>query len=262
MSKRIPNRDFRFASPPWALYADSAVEFLVCRDGEELSARAAELVRARVADSPGLALAAPAGRSPRGMYRALAERQRAEPVDFSRLLVFGVDEMCPPAPPDGCLWEQVRRDFLLWAGVPTARWRPFRIDAVDPESMCRDYEAAIAGAGGLDLVVLGLGPNGHIAGNEPGSAFDSRTRPVKLWAESLDYLRSDDVLRVPVSDQAVTLGIGTILEAREVVLLVGGAAKRGALRRLLDGAVTPDLPASALRRHPRCTVLADRAVAP
>ena len=176
--------------------------------------------------------------------------------------VFSIDELCPPAPADGYFWRQVRSEFLAWAAVPAERCHPFRVDAPDLEAMCRAYEEAIARAGGLDLVMLGLGPNGHIASNEPGSAFDSPTRPVRLLPETARYILTDEVSQGAVSDRAVTLGIGTILRAREVVVLVSGAAKRGPLERLLDGPVTPEVPASALRLHPRCTVLADRDARP
>jgi glucosamine-6-phosphate deaminase len=125
--------------------------------------------------------------------------------------------------------------------------------------MCREYEDTIATAGGLDLVMLGLGPNAHIASNEPPCDFTSRTRPVRLLADTVGYILTDDVIQGPVCDRAVTLGIATILEAREIVVLVSGAAKRAALARLLHGPESADAPASILRRHARCTVIADRA---
>jgi glucosamine-6-phosphate deaminase len=106
--------------------------------------------------------------------------------------------------------------------------------------------------------MLGLGPNGHIASNEPGSPFESLTRPVRLLPETVRYILTDEVIQGTVSDRAVTLGMATILRAREVVVLVSGGAKREPLRKLLDGPVTPEVPASILQRHPRCTILADR----
>jgi glucosamine-6-phosphate deaminase len=153
----------------------------------------------------------------------------------------------------------VRREFLSWARVPPERCHPFRVDAPDLEAMCADYEATIRAAGGLDLVMLGLGPNGHIASNEPGTPFEARTRPVDLLPGTVSYILTDQVQQGPVSPRAVTLGIATLLETREVVVLVSGAAKLTPLRAMLEGPVTPALPASALRLHPRCTVLADRA---
>jgi len=233
------------------------MQVVVLRDGAELAEGAAALFRERVAARPDLAMAVPAGRTPRRMYGHLRDWQAREPVDCGRMRVFSVDELCPPAPADGYFWRQVRREFLAWAGVPPERCHPFDVGASDLEAMCDAYEEAIKRAGGLDLVMMGLGPNAHIASNEPGSDFDSRTRPVRLTAETVRYILTDEVFQGAVSDRAVTLGIGTILAAREVVVLVSGRLKREPLARVLDGPIDPAVPASALRLHPRCTLLVD-----
>ena len=238
------------------------MRLIVVRDPDELAAVAADLWRARLRAKPDLVMAVPAGRTPRRMYARLAELQSRDPVDFSRMLIFPVDELCAPAPPAGYFWQQVRRELLDWAGVPHERCHPFRVDAADLEEMCRRYEKTIAECGGLDLAMLGLGPNAHLAFNEPGSAFDSLTRPVALLPETVEYIRTDGPDRIVVSDRAVTLGLATLLAAREVVVLASGAGKQTALRRLLDGPVAREAPASILRTHPCCTVLADRPAHP
>ena len=238
------------------------MELVVCQDARELAEAAACVIRERLKEKPELAMAFPAGRTPRQMYRFLREAQARSPVDFSAMHVFQVDELCPPAPPDGYFWRQVRSEFLAWAGVPPERWHPFTVDAPDLEAMCAEYEETIAKVGGLDLIMLGLGPNAHIASNEPGSPFDSLTRPVRLLPGTVRYILTDEVIQGSVSDRAVTLGLSTILGAREVAVLVSGAAKREPLRKLLEGPVTPEVPASILRHHPRCTILADRDARP
>jgi glucosamine-6-phosphate deaminase len=235
------------------------VELVVCEDAATLAQRAADHFLDRLRVKPELSMAVPAGRTPRLMYRLLAAGHARGESDFSAMRVFSVDELCPPAPPDGYFWRQIRAEFLAWARVPPSQLNPFRVGAPDLEAMCAEYEETIAGVGGLDLVMLGLGPNGHIASNEPGSPFDSRCRPVKLLPSTVDYILSDEVIQGEVADSAVTLGMATIREAREVVVLVSGAAKREPLSGMLNGPVTPDLPASLLRLHPRCTVLADQA---
>ena len=238
------------------------MQVLIARDADELAEVAADLFRERVRARPDLAMAVPAGRTPRRMYARMAALQARHPVDYAKMRIFSVDELCPPAPADGYFWRQVRAEFLAWAGVDAARCRPFAVDAADLEAMCAAYETAIAEAGGLDVVMLGLGPNAHLASNEPGCAFDLRTRPVRLLDETVRYILSDDVIQGPVCDRAVTLGLATIIAAREVVVLVSGQAKREPLARALDGPVTPEVPASILRTHPRCLVIADRAARP
>jgi glucosamine-6-phosphate deaminase len=227
---------------------------------------AAGLFRERVQANPELAMAVPAGRTPRRMYARLQELQAKSPVDYSRMRVFSVDELCPPGPPDGYFWRQVRREFLAWASIREERCHPFRVDDPDLEAMCRHYEQTIATVGGLDLVMLGLGPNAHLASNEPGTPFDSPCRAVALLPETVGYILTDgvnlDLADGKVAERAVTLGLATILASREVVVLVSGAAKRPALRRLLEGPIGWDAPASALRQHPNCTILADRDAAP
>lgn len=234
------------------------LKLVVYRDAGELAEAAAGLVRERLRAKPDLAMAVPAGRTPRRMYAFLRETHAHSPVDFSSMRVFSVDELCPPAPPDGYFWRQVRSEFLAWAGVPPERCHPFRVDVPDLDAMCQEYEETIAKVGGLDLIMMGLGPNAHIASNEPGSPFDSLTRPVRVSPETVRYILTDEVIQGPVSDRAVTLGMATILRAREVVVLVSGPAKGEPLQKLLSDPVTPAVPASILQRHPRCTILADR----
>ena len=235
---------------------------LIARDADELAEIAADVFRERVRACPDLAMAVPAGRTPRRMYTRMAQLQACAPIDYARMRVFSVDELCPPAPPDGYFWRQVRAEFLSWANVEAARCRPFAVDAGDLDAMCTAYEAAIAEAGGLDLVMLGLGPNAHLASNEPGCAFDVRTRPVRLLDVTVRYILTDDVIQGEVCERAVTLGLATIMAAREVIVLVSGEAKRAPLARMLDGSVTPEVPASVLRTHPRCLVITDRAARP
>ena len=204
-------------------------------------------------------MAVPAGRTPRRMYAVMKAWQMTAPTDFTRMQVFCVDELCPPAPADGYFWRQIRHEFLSWATVPLTRCRPFAVDGDDVVAMCRAYDQAIADAGGLDVVMLGLGPNGHIASHEPPADFTTSTCSVELLPSTVDYILTDDVIQGTVCARAVTLGVRTILAAREVVVLVSGAAKHRALHEMLHGPVTPDLPASILQKHANAIVLADRA---
>jgi glucosamine-6-phosphate deaminase len=238
------------------------MRLVVLPDAETLAETAAMLIRDRVTAKPDLVMAVPAGRTPRRMYERLRDLHARAPVEFSRMRVLCVDELCPPATTNGYFWSQVRREFLSWAAVKPEHCHPFRVDAADLDAMCLEYEETIARLGGLDLVMLGLGPNAHLASNEPGTAFESVTRRVRLLEESVVYMASDGpnvaASAGPLAEQAVTLGLTTIAQAREVVVIVSGRGKREALKGLMDGPIGPDIPATILRDHPCCTVLADR----
>jgi len=237
------------------------VELRVFADGEALAAGAAALWLDRLTVKPGLVMAVPAGRTPRPTSRRLRVEAARRGLSFAQSRVFAVDELCAPGPGEGEFWRRIREDFLDWAGIPAANCHPFDPAAPDPAAMCAAIEARIAALGGLDVVVLGLGRNGHLGANEPGSPFDSRTRPVRLRPETVADLRADAPADIIAGDQAVTLGLGTLAQAREAVLLVSGAAKADVLRRAFTGPVTPDCPASILQRWPAAVVLADRAAA-
>jgi len=224
------------------------MQVLIAADADELAEIAADAFRGRVRARPDLAMAVPAGRTPRRMYARMAALQHVDPVDYSRMRVFAVDDLCPPAPADGYFWRQIRTEFLAWAKVDAEGWRPFTVDATDLDAMCAAYERAIAEIGGLDVVMLGLGPNAHLASNEPGCAFDVGTRPVRLLDSTVRYILTDDVIQGEVCERAVTLGLATIMAAREVIVL--------------DGPITADVPASVLRAHPRCLVITDGGARP
>lgn len=235
---------------------------LRCRTLEQFYVQAARLLRARIEANPKLVLAPPAGRTPKGMYRALAEEARTRPLDCVGLTLFAIDEIVFEGPGGFQFWQDVEQDFLTWAGVPAERCHRFDLAAPDLEAMCAGYEAAIRAAGGLDLMVMGLGENGHIASNEPGSSFDSRTRPVTLDERTLRQFFPKPHRLPPKPWQAVTIGIATILEARSIVVLVAGAHKRQAVRALVEAPVSGAYPSTALRGHRDVTVIVDAAAYP
>lgn len=153
----------------------------------------------------------------------------------------------------------LRRQLLEPLGLPDTALLGPDVDAVDLAAAAVAYEQRLAAAGGVDLQVLGIGRNGHIGFNEPGTPFDSRTRVTYLAAST----RADNarffgsVDEVPA--QVVTQGIATVLGARALLLLAVGAAKAPAIAAMIDGPRTTDVPASALVDHPRLTIVADRA---
>jgi len=193
---------------------------------------------------------------------ALATGTTVEPV-YHRLAavlvtdatIFLLDEYggLPADDPGRCV-AMLRRGLLDRVGVSDGRFRYPDVDASDLDGACDSYEARIAD-GGLDMVVLGLGVNGHVGLNEPGSGPDSVTRVVTLTEASRRASLHYGVARPP--RWGITVGMRTILQAREIWLLVTGRHKRAVLDRVLHGPVTPDLPASLLRAHGRVTCWAD-----
>lgn len=244
------------------------------RDAGELAERAARRLLAAIAEDPRAVLGLPTGTTPVGMYRRLVAACSSRPGCFGEVSTFNLDEYVGlPAQHPASYRSFMERHLFAHVDLAPGRARlpDGNAAAVRRESPaltleealaveCLRYERDIAAAGGLSLTVLGLGVNGHIAFNEPGSHHDSRTRVVELAAAT----RRANAPHFPgehVPRQAVTMGVGTILESRSIVLLASGAGKVEAVERLRAGRVSEDFPASALHTHPDVTVLVDRAAA-
>lgn len=182
--------------------------------------------------------------------------QRLAPLLVVDAIIFALDEYGGlPQDDPGRSAAMLRRDLLARVGTSNCRFRCPDVDATDLDEACDSYEAAIAD-GGLDLVVLGLGINGHVGLNEPGSGPDTVTRVVALAEAS----RRHGVAQAP--SWGITIGMRTLLRASEIWLLVTGRHKRAVLDRVLHGPITPDLPASLLRTHRQVTCWADAAALP
>jgi len=195
-----------------------------------------------------------------GMYIELAQQHLRGLLDTSRLRVFQLDAYLGLAPDDRrALFSWTRRSFIEPLGIAAANVVRLAGDAPDPWEACRAYDAAAREAGGFDISILGLGPNGHIGFNEPPSAPDASTRVVDLTPESIAsnarYWGGED----QVPHQALTCGMDLLLAARRTLLLVSGAHKHQILRRVMEGPQTPDVPASYLQSASNVTVLADQA---
>jgi glucosamine-6-phosphate deaminase len=221
--------------------------------------RAADVVSELLAAKPDAVLALPAGQTPRPVYAELARRHRAGRLSFARATAFGLDEYAG-TPRDHQASFARFLDQELYRHVDLPRERAHALDgaATDLDDACARYERAIDAAGGLDLCLLGIGGNGHIAFNEPGTPFDARTRVVDLAAETR-AASAPAFGGEPVPARALTIGIATILSARRCVLLAYGAAKARVVARAIDGTPAPELPASALQVHADATFILDAA---
>ncbi len=213
------------------------------------------LVRGAAAPVLGLAT----GSTPLGVYRELARRAAAG-LSFARLTTFNLDEYLGLAPDHPASFRAyVERHVVQPLGLDPRRVHlpPSDVDGARADEAALAYERAIQAAGGIDLLLLGVGPNGHLAFNEPGSERDSRTRVVELAPETRAANARDFPAGEEVPRRAITMGIATILEARALRVLAFGAHKADVVARALEGPVGPAVPASFLRGHADVRVLLD-----
>lgn len=225
---------------------------------EAASAFAARYVVARVARKPESVFALAAGATMVSVYAAIAARCAEERTSFAKAKAFDLDEYVGLAPRDPRSFRHfVERELGAKVGLPVASHVAPDALAEDLEAECARYEARIEAAGGLDVAVLGLGRNGHLAFNEPGSSFAAKTRIEVLMRVEL----SGDERREALPRVAITMGIGTILAARACLVVAFGAEKERAVAEMIEGPVTSYVPASALQLHPNVTVVLDDAAA-
>lgn len=234
------------------------MEIIIEKDAAALAERAAQVVFAELAKKADLVLGLATGKTPVGLY----ERLRVKPDAFSKVRFFNLDEFYGPGPSDPNSFNY----FLHLHLIKHIKYDPnnlhlLRGDVKDLEALAKEIEDKIREVGGIDLQVLGIGKNGHVAFNEPGSSLGSRTRPKTLEASTLEEYRKSVEPGTPVPSFAITMGVGTIMDARHLLMLASGAAKADIIREMAEGPITSELPASALQMHPKATVILDEAAA-
>ena len=235
---------------------------VVVKDADEMSRLAAEIVAEVLTVRPTAPISLPTGSTPVGMFDNLIAASQSGELDLTRLQLFCLDEYLGVTPDDpNTLTSWLKRTLIEPAGIPMANVQTLPVDDSDPAQGAKRYDQSIVDAGDLALVVLGIGNNGHIAYNEPGSDADSRTRVINLTQESIDQAAGYfDGASVPT--KAMTVGVGTLLESDRIVLIAAGAGKAEIMRRALREPMTAEVPASWLRLVPeQVTVILDEAAA-
>lgn len=237
------------------------MEVIILPSSKEIGALAADSIEALVRNKPNAVLGLATGSSPLPIYDELARRHDAG-LSFDGVSGFALDEYVGlPVGHYESYREVIRREFTNRVDVAPENVHGPDGASDDVEGACQSYEDAIAAAGGIDLQILGVGTNGHIGFNEPGSSLASRTR-IKTLAEQTrqDNARFfDNIDQVP--HHVVTQGLGTIMDARHLVLVAFGAGKADAVRDFVEGPLSASCPASILQFHPRATVIIDEAAA-
>ncbi len=232
---------------------------LICtKDYDEMCQKAVEQVirTVREKESPTLGLAT--GVTPIGVYQKLVADHWQNRTSYRHVVTFNLDEYVGLGPNDETsyhyfMWE----NFFDHVDIPEQQTHIPHGKADDLEEECKQYERLIEEAGGIDLQILGIGVNGHIGFNEPGTPFDAPTHVVKLSESTRKANQSffDSLDRVP--EYAITMGLSTIMKSKKILLLISGKHKASILQQLLSGEVTEDLPATILIKHPHVTIIAD-----
>jgi glucosamine-6-phosphate deaminase len=237
------------------------MQIFVFRDADEVATAASMVFAAQLYQKPDSVLGLATGSTPIPTYQALIGLSRKGLVDFSRARTFNLDEYVGLAPDHPCAYRRFM-DEQLFHHIPIQPSNTHVPSGLgNPLENAREYDRLIEAAGGIDLQLLGIGLNGHIGFNEPAEDYTWGTHVVKLTESTLaaNARWFDDPARMP--REAISLGIGGIMEARRVILIATGADKARSVARAALGPVSPDSPASILRFHPNAQLMLDEAAA-
>lgn len=235
---------------------------LITAEPSDFDRTAAEIVAEQIRHKPDSVLGFATGSTTVQFHRELAALHVREGLDFSLISSFNLDEYrgISAADPESCRY---RMEEQLFAKINITRNRIYFLDglAEDMDQECSEYERQIERLGGIDLQVLGIGTNGHIAFNEPGTPFHTDTRVVDIAKQTIQDKSLLFGSESNVPRQGVTMGIRSIMHAKSILLLAKGAAKAGIIHQTLYGPVTEQVPASILQLHPQLTVVLDKEAA-
>lgn len=238
------------------------MEVIVQPDAAAVARIAARIFERQLRRQPASVLGLATGSTPLGLYRELIESHRAGRLDFSQARSFNLDEYLGLGPDHQQSYAHFMRENLFGhVNFASAACRLPSGLAPDFEAEAAAYEEAIRAAGGIDLQLLGVGANGHIGFNEPSSSLASRTRIKTLAPQTIEDNARFFGDRAHVPRHVITMGIGTIMEARRCLVLATGPAKAEAVAAMVEGPITASCPASVLQMHPACTLICDEPAA-
>ncbi|UWE05081.1 glucosamine-6-phosphate deaminase [Laceyella sacchari] len=234
------------------------MEIIRATDYDDLCEKAAVMLISQVQQKPNAVLGLATGATPTGIYQKMVSDHQERGTSYAGVRTFNLDEYVglPPEHPSSFAYY-MRKQLFDRIDLPLAQTHIPSGIAADLEQECRQYEEAILAAGGIDMQILGIGMNGHIGFNEPGTPFQSVTHVVTLTESTRKANRRyfDEGETMP--SHAITMGLATIMRSKRIVLLVSGKHKAPILHRLLNEPVSEDLPASILKQHSHVTVIAD-----
>ncbi len=232
---------------------------IVCKDSDEMSRTAAQIFADRIRKKPNIILGLATGGTPVKMYKELIRMHKEEGLDFSKVISFNLDEYLGiTGDHDQSYRYFMNTNLFNHININKANTHVLNGKAKDAAAECKAYEEAIKKAGGIDIQLLGIGGNGHIAFNEPGSPKNSRTRVVDLTQKTIEDNARFFASANDVPKQALSMGNGTIMEAREIVLIADKASKADAISKSVEGPATEQVPASLLQAHKNTTFVVDK----
>ncbi|SET11856.1 glucosamine-6-phosphate deaminase [Natronincola peptidivorans] len=238
------------------------MQLQVVKDYDALSKKAAHILASQIILKPKSILGLATGSTPIGTYRELINMHKEGMINFSEVVTFNLDEYYGLDVQDQQSYHYfMNQHFFNDIDIVKENIYIPNGKAVDVDAECQRYEKSIKEAGGIDLQLLGIGQNGHIGFNEPDVKFEASTHLVNL---DLDTIKAnarffDSIDEVP--DQAISMGVKTILSSKKILLLASGKNKAEAIYKMVKGKITPKLPASVLQLHPDVVVIADEAAA-
>ena len=236
------------------------LKILRTKDYADMSRKTANLISAQVILKPDCVLGLDTGSSPVGAYMQLVDWYNKGDVDFSRVRTVNLDEYLGlPRENDQSYYYFMHHNLFDHVNLPEGAANLPNGMAEDMDAECARYDALIRSLGGVDLQLLGIGHDGHIGFNEPCDHFPTGTHVVELAERTIEANQRFFASRDEVPRRAVTMGIGTIMAARKVVLVASGAEKAPIVKEAFFGPVTPQVPASILQMHPDVTLVADEA---
>ena len=235
---------------------------VICRakDYKELSRKAANIISAQIIMKPDCVLGLATGSSPVGTYEQLIEWYKKGDLDFSKVSSINLDEYKGLDPENDQSYRYfMNTNFFNHVNIDKANTSVPNGLEPDADKECKDYDAIIEKSGGVDLQLLGLGHNGHIGFNEPCDIFPCGTHCVDLTPSTIEANKRFFESEADVPRQAYTMGIGSIMKAKKIVVVVSGEDKAEILKKVVCGPITPEVPASVLQLHPDVTIVADEA---
>jgi len=238
------------------------MEIIIKKNYDQICEEAVAIIHQAWKKKNDLVLGLPTGRTPLGIYNRLIELNRTKEIDFSRVVAFGLDEylgLKKDHPQSFAYYMET--NFYQHINIKKENISRLEGSPEDIDNHCQEYEEKIKSRGGIDLLILGIGRNGHIGFNEPSSSLSSRTRVKTLAEETIEansrfFEDKDEVPRF-----CLTMGIGTIMESKMILLLAAGEDKSEAIRKSTEGPVTASVPASILQLHPQAKIIIDQPAA-